>query len=826
MILYKCLIIQREIFFRNLEINRHVGGYQPPQLESTNQYIQEQQKILKDNNIDLPPNVRYFQNKTDNAMNNNQSAAGGTLSYRDYLNNTYAPGCCGKSDSSIYNNFNANGSYNQPNKKMQPKDVYLRNDANRYDPYKGYLYKEGLMSDGHQMRLIQSAFIDINSIFRDITPSIIVDEPILLINNPLLFTNNSNILFINHANSGFVVNDHITISGVVSKSAILRTFRGTNLPTFEIPAGCNFMKIYYTHNIPLTYTGNNISISISGIQGDRGATTPLTFLGSMPINIINSTFVVLLTLTDSEILCTTASVEQSTSNPSYFTPNAGYFFVILPVVMQVVPNATPYTLRDYNFQLIFQSLYGIPLNQINATYPVSPSNLFGFQTITSVTSTGYTIVMPTNAAVITPTATGGGVNVYVGLVTTINTGYPNPNNYQIDIGDVYHDIIAVRLVSSEIPNTEKAIKDNTYGNANNKLYWNDIDDGDYLYSIAVPAGNYGVADLITALGIAFADVPRINAVNATQAAAAGITYTSNHFIQTTINQNTNVVTFASFKEFIVNNPISEIIPDIPDSSVITVNPNINYQLTIDQPGHGMTIPGLTILIQGAIDDKGIPAAIINGEHIVTQIIDANTYRITLPKFNLLSDRTETGGGVNVFIYIPDTFRMLFNQQDTLGTVLGFRNPGAPTSITNFGTTVSNSDQYAFEVAVNSLGQPITITNNALQLSGDNYIVMVADPIQTFYTLGKVRNAFAKIILCGSPGDILYNTFVSMFHIFDNPLHELHNLTITFYAPDGTLFDFSGVDHSFTLEVVTILDIPQGTGISANTGKNYSQTVQN
>ena len=194
------------------------------------------------------------------------------------------------------------------------------------------------------------------------------------------------------------------------------------------------------------------------------------------------------------------------------------------------------------------------------------------------------------------------------------------------------------------------------------------------------------------------------------------------------------------------------------------------------------------------------------------------------KFNLLNDRTETGGGVNVFIYIPDTFRLRFDKPDTLGTVLGFRNPGASTSITKFGTSISNSDQYAFETATNALGQPIIIKNNALQMSGDNYIIMVADPIKTFYTLGKVRNAFAKIILCDSPGRILYNTFVNMFHTFDTPLHELHDLTISFYSPDGTIFDFNGIDHSFTLEIVSLLDIPSNTGLSANTGKNYNQIV--
>ena len=801
----------RDVYFKNLEINRHIGGYQDPQLEGVNQYIREQQKILGDSNINLPPNVRYFQNDQNNQSNYTQT--NNIPSYRDYLNSTYSPGCCGNSNP-IYN---TSGFQNKSN-NSKTKDVYLRDDAKRYDPYDGYLYKKGLMSDGHQRRIIRSSFIDINSVFRTTTPSVITDTPVLLTKDPLTFTNNSNIVFINHPNSGYSVNDHITLTGVVAKNSILRTFRGTNLPTFEIPAGCNFMKIYYTHNIPLSYTGNTIGVDINGIKGDRGSTSSSSFLGSMPINVINGTYPIKLTLNNPDIFCTTESVIASTGNPAYFTPSNDYFFVVLPTAMQSVPNSPPYTLREYNFQLTFQSLYGVPLNLINAIYPVDPQHLYGYQTIRSVNQNGYTIELTQNAIVPNVTKIGGGINVYIGLVQTINTGYPNPNTYKMDLGNIFHDVVAVRLVSSEIPNTEKAIKDEFDGQANNKIYWNDIDDGDYLYSISIPPGNYSPQDLITALNTAFANTPRVNA------SSSNITYTSKHFIQTTINQNTDEVTFSSFKEFIVNNPIVEIIPDIPDSAIIATNPNINYQLTINQPGHGMTSPGLTILIQGAIDNKGIPASVINGEHIVTEIIDANRYRITLPKFNLLADRTETGGGVNVFIYIPDTFRMLFDKPDTLGKMLGFRDPGAPTSITNFGNVISNKDLYAFEIPVNALGQPIKIKNNALQLSGDNYIIMVADPIKTYYTLGKVRDAFAKIILCGPPGDILYNTFVNMFHTFDTPLHELHELTISFYSPDGTIFDFNGIDHSFTLEVVEIIDIPSGTGISANTGKNYNQEI--
>ena len=168
--------------------------------------------------------------------------------------------------------------------------------------------------------------------------------------------------------------------------------------------------------------------------------------------------------------------------------------------------------------------------------------------------------------------------------------------------------------------------------------------------------------------------------------------------------------------------------------------------------------------------------------------------------------------------------MRFDQSDTLGRVLGFRNPGEATSITPFDTIVSNQNKYQFETGQNAVGQTIPIRNNALQLSGENYIIMVAEPLRTLLAIGKIKNAFAKILLCDSPGRILFNSYVPITHYYEDPLSELYRLDISFFTSDGNLFDFNGVDHSFTLEIVTVSDIPEGTGINANTGKNYNQEV--
>ena len=97
-------------------------------------------------------------------------------------------------------NISSGYGLNNSNIGYGKKDVYLRKDADKYDPYSGYLYGRGLMSDGNQRRKIISTFIDINSKFRNTKPSITTNPASQLPPNPLGFTNGSNVITVNHPN--------------------------------------------------------------------------------------------------------------------------------------------------------------------------------------------------------------------------------------------------------------------------------------------------------------------------------------------------------------------------------------------------------------------------------------------------------------------------------------------------------------------------------------------------------------------------------------------------------------------------------------------------
>lgn len=733
------------LYFSDTIMNRHVGGKNPPKFESERQYVQDQLRVLKSENKNLPPDARY-----------------------------------------------------QLNGQNDPSNVYLRDPKPKYNLYDGFIYNNGLMQDSPQIRNFVTTFVDINSQFRNKKTNIITEEPILLESDPLEFTNNSSRLFIHHPSSHLSVGDRVTLTGVVSRNATLRSYRGINLPAFEIPIGANFMKIFFDHGIPLDYAGHSITVTLDNIRGDRNS----SILGSIPTNIINTNHEVKLTLTNYELEA------DQTNDPSYFIQSPNYFFILLPIRQRV-----SYNLRDYNFKLIFTSLEGIPLNELNASFPIDQSNFEGYHIIENVSQDGYTIELKRRAVVnsqISNPMRAGGRLVNVSNIIRFVPGFQNPNHYSINLTKVYNNVISVRIVSSEIPNTQQGIKSFPLESSNNLLYWNNLDDGDFLYSLEVPSGTYDPRSLSIALEKGFSKVRRVswNKDNSL--------YLPEHFVKVRINPTTNIVRFKSFKKFIVQSPITDILPDMPEDESVITDPAVLYKLTIKVPSHGITETGLKINIENS--------SILNGKYVVTSIIDNNRFMIELSASELLSQRINIGGGNDVIVYVPSFFRLRFDFPNTMGTALGFKNTDSPFSITKYLHKISNDQAYANEQSGHQFTAPIKINPNALQLCGDNYIIMVASPLLTFYTIGPIRNAFAKILLWDSPNKILFNSFVPMTHYYVDVLHELSELEISFFNPDGTPFNFNGLDHSFTLEIVTVNDDPDGTGIQADTGKNYNPVV--
>jgi hypothetical protein len=82
--------------------------------------------------------------------------------------------------------------------------------------------------------------------------------------------------------------------------------------------------------------------------------------------------------------------------------------------------------------------------------------------------------------------------------------------------------------------------------------------------------------------------------------------------------------------------------------------------------------------------------------------------------------------------------------------------------------------------------------------------MYLNDIEYIYTGNNLPSAFAKILLSGNPGDILFNTHVQHnYNIYSKnfPINTLTQIEVLFLYPDGTRVDFRNINHSFTLRIV-------------------------
>ena len=75
-----------------------------------------------------------------------------------------------------------------------------------------------------------------------------------------------------------------------------------------------------------------------------------------------------------------------------------------------------------------------------------------------------------------------------------------------------------------------------------------------------------------------------------------------------------------------------------------------------------------------------------------------SYNIILGKITEISTsivNSESNGGESLYIQSNTKFRLLFNYQDTIGDILGFKNVGELYSITDFKSIIDNRDLYIY-----------------------------------------------------------------------------------------------------------------------------------
>jgi hypothetical protein len=384
------------------------------------------------------------------------------------------------------------------------------------------------------------------------------------------------------------------------------------------------------------------------------------------------------------------------------------------------------------------------------------------------------------------TTSFGGSNIWISQVLDFIEGYPDNNYYKINLKKTFYNVNRIRLISSEFPNTERVIKNYPLNKKNSMLYWQILEDGEDLYSIEIMPGNYTLNTLIAELTRQISNVirPITNIYNLNINNSEMLYYTYNLPV-IDINSQNDLFTMKLLQRLTISKPLSLSNHTFDDGFA---------RLRIYHPNHNLNAND-QITISNATSTNNVPDTILNSTFNIERILDRNTYEVKLPRYTASTAQNDiTNGGSNVLIIYPLKFRLLFDRPYTLGNILGFKDIGKPSSITNFNTIITNDTPYENDI----LDRNIT---NTINLSGDNYILMCS-PIfkESSYTTGNIDGVFAKLLLAGDPGSIMFNQFVQLGEYFKEPISTFSDFEVTFYDPTGELFNFGSMEHSYTLEI--------------------------
>jgi hypothetical protein len=204
----------------------------------------------------------------------------------------------------------------------------------------------------------------------------------------------------------------------------------------------------------------------------------------------------------------------------------------------------------------------------------------------------------------------------------------------------------------------------------------------------------------------------------------------------------------------------------------------------------------------------IDSSYINKTFTIYSINSNNGYNIILGSNDIIETSVVTNqsnGGPNIVIKYPTQVSFLFNYSDTLGHILGFKDIGYSYSIIDYSSQITNKDTYINSNNLDSVGNDVPYSSGFLDFVGtNNYFLMYLNDIDYIQMPNSLNSAFAKILLTGNPGDILFNTFVpTPMNTYSKcfPISDLSQITISFSYSDGSSVNFRNINHSFTLQII-------------------------
>jgi hypothetical protein len=651
-------------------------------------------------------------------------------------------------------------------------------------------------------KFIKTTLLNVDSSYRNIIPKNIVKSDCkLLPNNPIKFRKGDSIVSFNYPNHSLKIGDYITIQNVIGKSFSL-------INSFILINNVKYLIIYSNdnqlNNTPIDYLKYTdelyINIEVVGTQTENKLIKNINY---------NNLFGIKKYFIYSDIPQVTQDyIKNTLFDINFNIQNA--LFVELPFKYR--NNDANYYIINQIFKISFMHIGGIKLGFLNANFPINNYNYQSNYQVSNVyDDDNFAITLNFNSYA---DLQEGGKNVQVMKIIDTIAGYPNSDSYTLNLKNSFNNVTNIELVSTEMPYIDLTIKKDI----NDKLYWFNVEDGDYLYSVQLDEGYYSSNSLLDKLK------EKINKIKRISSTDTNLIY--NNF-EILVESNIQKITFLPFNLTKLPNKLSARLEVINFDTYIILN--VNHENYLVEKDDIIEIKNSTQVTYIKNTSEGvqifeIPNDYINKIHTIFNVnSDNTTYDILIGKVDeistkLITDNKEKSGGENVLIKSKTQVSFLFNKKDTIGEIIGFKNVGDSFSITPFSSVITNKDDYVYSNNLNSVGLKIDYSSGFFNLSGKfNYLLMYLNDIEFVYSNNNVPAAFAKIALSGSPGDILFDTFISQpQNIYSKifPISSLTQIIVKFLYPDGSRVNFRNINHSFTLKITEEQERSENTNLNS------------
>lgn len=564
--------------------------------------------------------------------------------------------------------------------------------------------------------------INIDSQFINCNNKPVVKEFIKLDKNPFVFSLNSNLIKIKIPyNLNILENNYISIFNVLYPEFILE------FNTLYLKKNLNMINInHINHNL-----NNNSLIKINIVTSE-------SYLNIIPINyFLNKIFNI--SIIDSD--------NYSIIIDYYPTENISNNFL-------------------YKIYLINPN--GINLNLINAYYPISCKNLNQYHKVYNIiedSSSKYLVIEIKQKATSSYEYIFGN-NIKLGIIETIYNNF-NINDYEITFNKTYYNVEKIKLISTLFPNFESLI----HLNSNHKFYWMYLDEPDYIYNIELSSGYLDYNSIKTDI---------MNKINNTKRIYNKLYYNIinqlNKKCLINISLYNNKFIFEFYNYIYLKNSITILeIQEFPDKHTM---------LKINQPLHNLDLTDI-IKIENSNNLNNIPSNIINSNHNIYKIIDADNYIIKLNFYNPISSNTEEDNIIKI-IY-PISAKILFLENNS-GKILGFNLNEHETEFSKI-IKSNNLD--------NNLGLNSIKTCNYIH---NPYILMTSSIFSNEINVKESIGVIAKIYININNDPYAYDRFMQLNINLPTTYHSINKMDFKFLQSSGELFDFNNLNHSFVLEI--------------------------